>query len=113
MESLIRYLNTFGIQVDTTTPDIVMVCGYFLILSVFILLNIINIIIYLGSIYILSNENILNKIPTRYKYVHKIIKYYTNIRVLYIIIEFIFVLITLIIMISFTYGIVSFYIHMK
>ena len=113
METMIAYLNYFGIQVDNNTPDFVILCGYFLVLSVLILINILNIMFYLGSIYILSQEKILNKIPSRYTFVHKFINYYKNIRVIYIIIEFIFVLITLFIMICFTYGIVSLYITYK
>ena len=83
-----------------------------MILSVLILLNVINVIIYLLSIYIVTNK-IINKIPERYTYVHKFLIYYKNIRVIYIIGEFIFILVFLIMMISVGYGVVSLYIQYK
>ena len=69
--------------------------------------------IYLGSIYIVSNEKLLNKIPKNYVYVHKILHYYKNIKVFYIITEFLLLLICLFIMIWVGYSLVSFYIHIK
>ena len=113
MKGLIEFLNTFGIDVDNNTPDVIILSGYYLILSVFVLFNIINIMIYLGSIYIVSNEKLLNKIPKNYVYVHKILHYYKNIRVFYIITEFLLLLICLFIMIWVGYSLVSFYIHIK
>ena len=78
-----------------------------------ILINIINISIYLLTIYILSNPKILSYIPEEYSNIHKLLQFYKNIRVLYIIYEVILLLISLIILISLSYGIVSFYIHIK
>lgn len=113
MKGLIEFLNVFGIHVDDNTPHVIILSGYYLILSVFVLFNIINIMIYLGSIYIVSNEKLLNKIPKNYVYVHKILHYYKNIRVFYIITEFLLLLICLFIMIWVAYSLVSFYIHIK
>ena len=113
MKGLIEFLNTFGIHVDNKTPDVIILSGYFLILSVLVLLNVINIMFYLGSIYIVSNEKLLNKIPRKYAYVHKFLFYYKNIRVFYIISEFVLLLICLFIMIWVSYSLVSFYIHIK
>lgn len=112
MNNLLYFLNSFGIQVDKSTPFEVLISGYYLILSVLILLNVINVIIYLLSIYIVTNK-IINKIPERYTYVHKFLIYYKNIRVIYIIGEFIFILVFLIMMISVGYGVVSLYIQYK
>ena len=70
MKNLLDFLNNFGIPVDESTPTFLLLCGYYLIVSVFILLNVVNICIYLASIYIVSNEKLLNKIPSTYTYVH-------------------------------------------
>ena len=111
MEGLIKFFSLFGIHFDSNTPDVIILAGYFLILSVFILLNVVNIMIYLLSIYIVSNEKILNKIPRKYMFIHKLLIFYKNIRVVYIISEFILLLMCLFIMIWVTYSLVSFYIH--
>ena len=55
MNNILEFLNNFGIVVDESTPTIVLLAGYYLMLSIFILLNVVNICIYLLSIYILSN----------------------------------------------------------
>ena len=94
-------------------PPIVLLAMFYLLVSIFMLVNVINIIIYLVSIYIVSNEYLLNKIPVNYYYIHKLIKYYKNIRIGFIIFEFILLLICLIFMIIISYGFVSIYIHYK
>ena len=76
MKNLLEFINYFGISVNETTPDIVIFAGYYLILSVGILLNVLNISMYLLSIYIVSQEWFLNKIPKKYPYLHKIILFY-------------------------------------
>ena len=68
---------------------------------------------YLGSIYILTNEKLLNKIPRKYAYIHKILLFYKNIRVFYIISEFVLLLMCLFIMIGVAYSLVSFYVHLN
>ena len=113
MNGLIEFLNTFGIHVDNKTPDVIILSGYYLILSVIVLINVVNIMFYLGCIYILSNEKLINKIPSKYVYVHKILIFYKNIRVVYIISEFVLLLMCLFIMIGTGYSLVSFYINLK
>ena len=113
MEKLLELLQILGVYVDDSAPPIVMLSLYFLVSSCFILLNVINICIYLLSIYIVSNERVLSKIPDRSVYVHKLLKFYKNIRISYIIYEVILLLIILIVMISVTYAIVSLYLHVK
>ena len=81
MEKLLELLQILGVYVDDSAPPIVMLSLYFLVSSCFILLNVINICIYLLSIYIVSNERVLSKIPDRYVYVHKLLKFYKNIRI--------------------------------
>ena len=106
-------LSFLGLMVDENAPDIVNFSLFYLIVLCFILINIINISIYLLTIYILSNPKILSYIPEEYSNIHKLLQFYKNIRVLYIIYEVILLLISLIILISLSYGIVSFYIHIK
>lgn len=74
MKNLLDFLNhfCFCFFVDESTPTIVLLPGYYLILSILILLNVLNICLYLVSIYIVSNEKFLNKIPSKYVYVHKL-----------------------------------------
>lgn len=55
MKNLFEWLNTFGIYIEESAPPIVFLALYYLILSVFILLNVIN-IIYLLSLYIVTHE---------------------------------------------------------
>jgi hypothetical protein len=113
MEFITNILNCLGLGLSESAPDIVKFSLFFLILLCFVLLNVINICIYLLSIYIISNDKILNLIPVKYVYIHKILRYYKNIRITLIIYEVLLLLIALFIMISINYGIVSYYIHIK
>lgn len=64
--------------------------------------------------YVLRKEYLLSKIPRKYARVHKIIKFYQNIRIGYIIFEAIFFLIFLIsLLIIVSYGLVYFYLQNK
>ena len=113
MEFIRTVLSSLGLGLDESAPDIVIFSLFYLILLCFILLNVINISIYLLSIYIVSHEKFLSKIPAKYTYVYKILKYYKNIRVIYIAYEIILLLSALGILIALSYGIVSYYIHIK
>jgi hypothetical protein len=113
MDFITEILNIVGLRLDENTPEIVKFCLIFLILSCFILLNVVNIGIYLLSIFILSHDKILSKIPINYKFIHKGINYYKNIRIGFIVFEFILLVIALFILIIFSYGIVSYYLHIK
>ena len=73
-----------------------------------ILLNVINICIYLLSIYIVSHDKILSKKKSIFFLIHKLLRYYKNIRIHFIIFEFILLYMILSIMISLSYGLVSF-----
>lgn len=113
MNNIFDLLNNFGIVVDESTPTIVLLAGYYLIISVFVLLNVFNICFYLVSIYIVSNEKFLNKIPSKYAYVHKFLIFYKNIRVIYIIFEAILLIFLISLMIWVSYGFVSHYLAIK
>ena len=113
MKDLLVFLNTYGLYLDESAPSIVLLAFYFLILSIFMLLNVINIGIYLLSIFIVSHEKFLNKIPSKYVYIHKLIIYYKNIRIGYILFEGVLLIFCLCLMIYICYGLVSFYIHIK
>ena len=107
--SVIEFINLFGIGLDDSAPVLIIFCAYYLILSVGVLLNVLNISMYLLSIYIVSHERFLSKIPDKYVRIHKIIKFYKNIRIAYIVYEVILMLICLIIMISISYGLIYFF----
>ena len=55
--SLLEFINMFGLTIDSDVPPIVLLSLYYLILSIFILLNVINIIIYLKAYYIIGFSN--------------------------------------------------------
>lgn len=110
MNNLLDFLNKFGLAVDESTHTIVLLAGYYFILSIFILFNVINIFIYLLSIYILSNEKLLSKIPVKSGIIHSIINYSKKIRIGYIIFEAILLLFLIFVMIIISYGIVYEYI---
>lgn len=111
MNNLLKYLNTFGIPVDSSTPIEVLLAAYYLVTLILILFNVLNIIMYLISIYIVSHEKFLNKIPKEYVYTHKLIIFYKNIRVGYIIFEAVLLIFLLSVLILVSYGIVSFYLE--
>ena len=110
-------LNFLGIPVDIILEGevsyLVLLCLYYFIMSTFVLLNLLNISMYLLSIYIVSHERFLSMIPERYNYIHRMLNFYKNIRIGYIIFEVILLLSALIIMIALSYGLVSFYIEIR
>ena len=113
MKEFFEFFNRFGIFFDDSAPLEAKIYFYFLILSVFLLMNVVNIIIYLLSIYIINHEKFLKLIPVRYTIIHRLIKYYTQIRIYFIILESVFLLVCLAIMISVSYGLVYLYIDYR
>lgn len=107
-------LNLLGIPVnillDGELSYLVFLCLYYFVMSSFVLLNVLNISMYLLSIYIVSDERFLSKIPAKYVRIHKLLIFYKNIRVAYIVYEVILMLICLIIMISLSYGLLHIFI---
>ena len=113
MNNLFDFLNLFGLDDNESTSILILLSGYYLIFSVGCLLNVLNIGTYMLSIYILSNEKILIKIPSKYVYIHKLIRFYKNIRIGFIIFEVLLLLFCLILMIFVSYGIVSLHFEYK
>ena len=109
----LEYLKYLGIQLDSPLPPLVNLSLIFIILSVISLLSVINISIYLLSIYILSDKRILSKIPSKYVYIHKLLNFYKNIRIFYILIEVILLLFCICIIIYLNYILVYPYIHIN
>ena len=107
-------LKNLGMTVDFILEGevsyLVLLCLYYFIMSTFVLLNVLNISMYLLSIYIVSDERFLSKIPAKYVRIHKLLIFYKNIRVAYIVYEVILMLICLIIMISLSYGLLNIFI---
>jgi|ERR1700722_11149102 len=113
MKQFLEMLSNLGVTVDDSASNIVLLALYYLVLSIFILLNVVNISVYLLSIYILSHEKLLNRIPENYVFLRKLISYSKNIRIGFILTEVFLLIICLLIMIILSYSIVSFYIHYK
>lgn len=114
LEPLLRYLDIpVDLFLDGEVSYLVLLCLYYFIMSTFVLLNVLNICIYLLSIYIVSNEKFLNKIPGNYVYVHRILNYYKNIRITFIVIESLMLLFCLIIMIGLSYGMLFFFLSLN
>nr|YP_009493186.1 hypothetical protein [Ganoderma calidophilum]AWJ63981.1 hypothetical protein [Ganoderma calidophilum] len=113
MKNLLELLNTLGFQIDEPLPGFVMVSLSFLVLLCLSLFNVINICIYLLSIFIVSHEKFLSKIPQEYVFIHKLLIFYKNIRISFIIYEFIILSLCLSFMIYCCYDIVSIYVHFK
>lgn len=113
MKNLLEFINAFGIPVDESTPIIILFAAYYFILSMGVLLNVLNICIYLLSLYILSNEKVLSMISSKYVFIHKIILFYKKTRIGFIVFEVILLLFCLFLMIGISYGLVSFYLQNK
>ena len=113
MKNLFEFINLFGIHVDESTPYIVVFAAYYLILSLGVLLTVLNISMYLLSIYIVSNERLLSKIPSNYVIIQKLIVFYKKTRIGFLIFEVIFLFLLLLLMIGISYGLVSFYLENK
>ena len=106
-------MNLFGIELDDSAPFIVLLCAYYLILSVGVLLTVLNICMYLFSIYIFSHEKFLNKIPAKYFFKHKMLLFYKNMRIGFIVFEVLLLLFLLFLMIGVSFGLVLFYLQNK
>jgi len=113
MEFINEILNFLGLQLDESAPDLVKFSLFYLILSCFLMLNVLNICIYLISIFIVTHEKFLNLIPKNYYFIYKLINYYKNIRIGFIIFEVVLLVFLLYIMISVSYDIVSYYLIIK
>jgi len=66
---------------------------------------------YLLSIYIVTHEKLLSKIPISYVYVHHLLNLYQNIRISLILFEVALLIFVLIIMIGLSYGLLSDYFY--
>ena len=73
MKDLLDLLKNYGISLDESASGIISLIFSFLILLIIMLLNVVNIAIYLASIYIVSHEKFLSLIPDNYVRVHKLI----------------------------------------
>lgn len=110
LEPILNYLGIpVHIILEGEVSYLVLLCLYYFIMSSFVLFNLLNISMYLLSLYIYTNERIISKIPDKYVRIHKLINFYKNMRIAYIVYEVILMLICLIIMISISYGLIYFF----
>jgi hypothetical protein len=96
MKILIDFLNMLGlhININLETSPIVQFCIVILVLTIIALICCINIFLYCIVLYISENKNILNYI-NKYKIILKIFNFYKKTRLLYIVLEFIFLIVNL------------------
>ena len=110
LEPILNYLGIpVHIILEGEVSYLLLLCLYYFIMSSFVLFNLLNISMYLLSLYIYTNERIISKIPDKYVRIHKLINFYKNMRIAYIVYEVILMLICLIIMISISYGLIYFF----
>ena len=110
LEPILNYLGIpVHIILEGEVSYLVLLCLYYFIMSSFVLFNLLNISMYLLSLYIYTNKRIISKIPDKYVRIHKLINFYKNMRIAYIVYEVILMLICLIIMISISYGLIYFF----
>src|SRR5215475_9139224 len=100
MKEVIDYLKSFGFNINESTDPLILLLCIILIISIFALLCVINIILYILIVYFLESNSSLNllvdKLPNILK---KIIAFYKNTRIYYILMEFIFILVSLLLII--------------
>lgn len=85
IQKIIEVLGVTGFS-EKTNPLVLIALAY-LIFTCIALFSIINIFIYLLSIYLINNNKYLEKITKNYPYVTKIIAYYNNTRQGFILLE--------------------------
>ena len=92
MKNLLDFINLFGIQlnINENTNPIVLIALSYLIFTCIILLSVVNISIYLLSLYIINNNKFLNKIVNKYPFINKIINFYSSTRIGFILLELAF-----------------------
>ena len=89
MQNIIYFLNYFGLPInmnDNTNPLALIAFG-FLIFNLIALFSLINISLYLISLYIINTNKYIDVISSKYPYLQKIIKYYNTNRTGFIILE--------------------------
>ena len=96
MKILIDFLNMLGlhININPETSPIVLFCIVILVLTLIALYCCINIFLYCIVLYISENNNILNYIY-KYNILLIIFNFYKKTRLLYMVLEFIFLIINL------------------
>jgi hypothetical protein len=96
MKILIDFLNLLGlhININPETSPFVLFCIVILVLTLIALFCCINIFLYSIVLYITENKDILNYI-NKYKIILKIINFYKKTRLIYILLEFMFLILNL------------------
>ena len=74
MKNIIEFLNSLGFN-ENSNPIVLIALGYF-IFSCIIWVNVINISIYLASLYVINNNKLIDKITNIFPYLIKIVNFY-------------------------------------
>lgn len=83
LEQILEFLSSYGLNIsinENTNPLVLIALAYF-IFTCIIIFNIINISIFLISIYLININKHIEKLSIKYPYVYKIIKYHNNSRI--------------------------------
>ncbi len=97
MQYILDLLNSFGIQlnINANTNPIVLIALSYLIFTCIILLSVVNISIYLLSLYVLNNSKFLDKIVSKYPLINKLINFYSSTRIGFILLEVVFLMLSI------------------
>ena len=97
MKYILDLLNNFGLHVNINenTNPVVLIALSFLILNIVVIFSIVNISIYVVSLYLINTSKYIEQISVKYPYVYKIIKFYNNTRISFIITEFVFLFVSI------------------
>ena len=87
MQNLFDLLNSYVIHINCNSNPVFLLALCFLIFTTIILISLVNISIYLLSLYIVNNSQLLEKISSKYPYIKKIIKFYNSTRIGFILLE--------------------------
>ena len=92
--TIFDFLNSFGlhININENSNPLYLLAVCFLIFNLIVLFSVLNISLYLISIYIINTNKYLDKISSKYPYILKIIKFYNSSRIGFIILELVFLL---------------------
>ena len=107
MLSFFDFINLNGFPINESSSPLLILFCVILVFSFLGLWSVFNISIYLLSLYILSNKELLRKLEEKkYHYVIKIISFYKGVRIGFIIFEFLVLVFSLVYIISICYRLI-------
>lgn len=99
-------LQLFGISITENTNPYILLLSVIIFFTFIALLSVLNISIYLFSIYIINTNKVLYNFLSKYPYLLKIVNYYKSSRIVFILIEVLFLLFSLLYIIYLCYRVI-------